>query len=236
VNEAITPTLNSTSARPPLIEACRIERLADGSRLLGAVSLAVAAGDRMALLGPSGSGKTLLLRALAMLDPLQAGEIRWHGEPVAGHRIPLFRSRVIYLHQRPALLEGTVEENLRQPFSLRIHRDKQFDEARILSLLKSVGRDDSFLAKQQRDLSGGEAQLTALLRVIQLDPEVLLLDEPTAALDAEATALVESLVTGWSGRKPNRATVWVTHNQAQARRVSTRMLQIREGRLTGARE
>lgn len=217
-----------------MLEAIGVGRKAGDAWLLDDVSLSVCLGQRYALVGPSGSGKTLLLRSLAMLDPIDAGEIRWRGDVVVGKQVPTFRSRVVYLHQRPALLEGTVEENLRQPFSLRVHRDKQFDRARIVSLLDSMGRTNAFLSKQQRDLSGGEAQLTALLRAMQLDPDILLLDEPTAALDDDATELVESLVTNWLDRQStDRATVWVTHDHEQARRVSATLLHIRDGRLIG---
>jgi len=173
-----------------MLQAKGIRRRSAARILLDDISIEIDAGDQLAIVGPTGSGKTLLLRSLALLDPLDAGEICWRGQLVRGNDLPKFRSRVIYLHQRPALLEGTVEDNLRQPLSLRLHKDKRFSRARIVQLLESLGRDASFLAKQQRDLSGGESQLTALLRAIQLDPNVLLLDEPTAALDAAATEVV----------------------------------------------
>jgi putative ABC transport system ATP-binding protein len=215
------------------LDAIKIGRKTGDGWLLHDISFSVHAGDRTALVGPSGSGKTLLLRSLAMLDPLDTGGIRWQGKTVRGNEIPKFRSRVIYLHQRPALIEGTVEDNLSEPFSFSAHRDKQFSRVQIVDLLESLGRGESFLAKQQRDLSGGEAQLTALLRAIQLSPNILLLDEPTAALDAEATKMVENLVEDWlKQRSEERATVWVTHDHLQARRVSTSMLQICGGRLS----
>jgi putative ABC transport system ATP-binding protein len=214
------------------LEAIGIGRKAGGRWLLCDVSFSVRAGQRLALVGPSGSGKTLLLRSLAMLDPIDTGEIRWQDKIVRGNEVPRFRSRVMYLHQRPTLLEGTVEENLRQPYSLGVHHDKHFDRRRIVALLESLGRPETFLAKQQRDLSGGEAQLSALLRAMQLDPDVLLLDEPTAALDAEATEMVELLVANWFEQQPSgRATVWVTHDHEQARRVSTSVLYTRDGEL-----
>lgn len=221
-----------TSGDRPLLQATGLRRLANERALLDDVSLIIQGGDRIAIVGPTGSGKTLLLRSLAKLDPLDAGEIRWCGKLVWGNNMPEFRSRVIYLHQRPALLEGTVEDNLRQPFSLRIHKDKRFSRARIVELLESLGRDESFLSKQQRDLSGGESQLTALLRAIQLDPNLLLLDEPTAALDAGTTEVVEALVASWLKEQSTaRATVWVTHDRQQARCVAKSVLQIREGGL-----
>src|SRR5205807_6803377 len=136
-------------------------------------------------------------RALAWLDRLDEGEIRWRSQPLRGDLIPAYRSRVIYLHQRPALFEGTVEDNLRLPFSLKAHRAGRFDRARAVARLAGLGRDPSFLDKSHRDLSGGEAQITALVRALQLDPDVLLLDEPTAALDGTAARAVERLLEHW---------------------------------------
>ncbi len=203
--------------------------------LLESVSLAVPPGSRWGLVGPTGSGKTLLLRALALLDRLDGGEIRWNGRHVHGEQVPLFRSQVIYLHQRPALLEGTVEDNLRAVFDLSVHRRRAYDRERIVALLQLLGRDDSFLAKHQRNLSGGELQLAALLRAIQLDPVMLLLDEPTSALDAAATTMVESLVATWHESAPaKRSFLWVTHDQVQAARVADRLWQMRSGKLEEA--
>jgi putative ABC transport system ATP-binding protein len=215
-----------------VLEAVRIGRVVNDRVLLQDISLTVQPGQRIALVGPSGSGKTLLLRALAMLDPLNHGEIRWQHQTISGAAVPRFRSQVMYLHQRPSLLEGTVEENLRQPFLLRVHREKSFDPQRVTALLDSVDRDATFLQKKQRDLSGGESQLAAIIRAIQLDPSVLLLDEPTSALDALAVQLVESLVTRWFEEKPQqRATIWVSHDAQQASRTSTILQKIRDGRL-----
>jgi len=172
------------------------------------------------------------LRALAALDPLDTGQIRWNGQRVRGTIIPRFRRSVVCLHQRATLLEGTVEDNLREPYSLRVHGDSQFDRQRIEVWLARLGRDTSFLSKLHRDLSGGEAQLVALLRAIQLDPQVLLLDEPTAALDREGRGAVEHLVELWFADQPDeRATVWVSHDGRQADRVAGSILRVHDGRL-----
>ena len=171
----------------PVIEADGIGRRnpkADGW-LIRDVSLSLNPGDRLGVLGPSGAGKTVLLRALAMLDPIDAGSIRWQGRTVAGEAVPAYRSQVIYLHQRPALLDGSVEENLRLPFTLEAHRDRRFDPDASSTGWGGCGRDRWFLAKPSRDLSGGEAQIVGLLRALQLDPAVLLLDEPTASMDPD---------------------------------------------------
>lgn len=217
-----------------LLEAQDIARRRPEGRgwLLKRVSLEIRAGTRLSVAGSSGSGKTLLLRALALLDPLDHGQIRWKGRPVARNEIPDFRRAAIYLHQRPALLEEKVEAALRRPFSLSAHRRRRFDKDRILELLGQLGRDESLLAKAAGDLSGGEIQIVALLRVLQLDPTMLLLDEPTAALDPQTTAAVEGLVQRWvEDSSERRAMVWVTHDAAQARRVAERTLHMQDGRM-----
>ncbi len=147
--------------------------------------------------------------------------------------MPRYRSQGVYLYQRPALVKGTVEENLRFPFSLRIHSHRKFDIDTHRGWLASLNRDDSFLRKQQRDLSDGESQIVALLRAMQLEPEVLLLDEPTSAIDAEATTVIEGLVDTWLRQHPDqRSTVWITHDQQQAGRVADRVLQMKAGCLS----
>jgi putative ABC transport system ATP-binding protein len=216
------------------LEAVNASRYVNGQPLLSDICLTLGAGERLAMVGPSGSGKTLLLRALAMLDPLDSGEIRWQGERVEGGRTPSFRSQVTYLHQRPALFEGTVDENLRRPFSLGVHREKKFCRESMIEQLNSLGRTDAFLDKQQASLSGGEAQLTSLLRAMQLDPQILLLDEPTSALDADATRQVESLVSRWLDRAKHRACIWVTHDPTQAERVADSVRHLEAGLLLGA--
>ncbi len=203
-----------------MLQAKSICRRSNGHHLLNDVSLVVSPGDRAAIVGTSGSGKTLLLRALALLDPLDSGHVQWQGNRIGGSTVPLFRSQVIYLSQRPVLLEASVAENLQHPFKLNVHRKKTFDRDRAVSLLAVMGRDKSFLDKHQRDLSGGESQIAALLRAVLLSPVFLLLDEPTAALDRQAASEIESMVTNWLDQSAERAVVWITHDRQQARRVA----------------
>ena len=205
--------------------------------LLQDVSIDICYGERLAVIGPSGSGKSLLLRALALLDAIDAGKIEFRRQPAASTSVPDYRSDVIYLHQRPALFEGTVESNLQKPFSLKIHRNRRYDRARMLDLLRAVGREDSFLRKTSSQLSGGEAQIAALIRAIQLEPSVLLLDEPTSALDRETGAAAERLVNEWLKHAEDaRAMVLVSHDLSQAERMSNRRLEIRNGRLERNKE
>lgn len=218
---------------PPLLEARAVCRNGPNSRpLLDGVSLRLAAGDRVGIVGPTGAGKSLLLRALARLDPIDAGEILWQGQPIHGWDVPKFRARVTYLRQQPALLSGTVEDNLRLPFSLRVHGDRVFDHQRVAKWLTEVGRDESFLAKSGGELSGGEAQLAAMLRALQLDPQVLLFDEPTAALDAAAAQSIEQLISAWIEKWPDeRAYILVSHDAQQAERMCNSIARLSQGRL-----
>jgi UDP-glucose/iron transport system ATP-binding protein len=220
----------------PMLEVRGLSRRdgAGGSWLLRDVSLSLRAGDRLGLVGPSGAGKTVLLRALARLDPVTDGEVLWLGEAVHGQRVPEFRAQVMYLLQRPIFSEGSVEANLQLPFALKQHRGKQYDRARIAGWLGALDRDESFLAKNIHDLSGGESQLAGLLRAMQLEPQILLLDEPTAALDRHTATRIEQLVVAWLTAQPHeRAYVWVSHDTHQTERMGETILRISGGRIEG---
>jgi putative ABC transport system ATP-binding protein len=217
-----------------LLKACGIGRRKGSGEdwLLRGICLAIRPGDRLAVIGPSGAGKTLLLRALAALDPIDEGGVQWNGQSVSGNDVPAYRRAVIYLHQRPALFVGSVELNLRYPFSLRVNRGRSFDRDRIVDLLENTGRAASFLEKSSRDLSGGEAQIVALLRALQFDPSILLLDEPTTSLDPGTTQAIEQLLLGWLSEAPaERAFLWVSHDSDQVRRVADQCLRMQSGKL-----
>ncbi|WP_416363054.1 ATP-binding cassette domain-containing protein [Pseudomonas sp. NFX183] len=188
--------------------------------------------DRVSITGSSGSGKSVFLRALALLDAPTAGQILWNGRPVANAEIPHYRSHISYLSQRPALLEGTVQDNLRFPFSLKTLRKRRFDLQAVTTLLGHAGKTADFLHKNAGDLSGGEAQVVALIRTLQLNPEVLLLDEPTAALDPTSSRDVEALIDAWFAGDTSRAFIWVSHDLDQAQRMSAIHLQMSVGVLS----
>jgi putative ABC transport system ATP-binding protein len=223
---------NTNMTDAPLVEAHDIVRrdAARGQTLLHPARLAIRAGERIAITGPSGSGKSVFMRALALLDPLDGGEVRWRGRRIARATIPRFRRHVAYIRQRPALLDGTVEDNLRYPYTLHAYRDVRFDRERAAALASQAGRSADFLDRFANELSGGEAQIAALIRVLQLEPDVLLLDEPTASLDPESALAIEGLVRAWFDASPQaRAWLWVSHDPAQAARVNNRHLTMRAG-------
>lgn len=195
-----------------------------GRELWRDIGIELAGGESLAVVGPSGTGKTLLLRTLAGLRSAEQGDVWCAGKPLGEWWMPAFRAHIVYLAQRPALPDGSVRDALAAPFTLRVHRGQHFDEERAARWLGELGLPPTFLAQATDDLSGGEAQVAALVRALLIDPTVLLLDEPTAALDPDRTQRVEALLRAWLNGAPRRACIWVSHDAAQVGRVSQRAL------------
>ncbi len=185
-------------------------------------------GERVAVVGASGSGKSLLLRALAGLDPVQAGQIIFQGQPINSYFMPSYRSQIIYLHQRPALWEGIVEENLQQVYRLAVHRHLVYNRKLILNYLHLLHKTPEFLQRPVSAISGGEAQIVAFLRALQLSPSILLLDEPTASLDAVTAQSLEALVAAWHSEQPHRAYLWTSHDPTQLERITNRQITFKD--------
>jgi tungstate transport system ATP-binding protein len=197
-----------------------VTKVYEGRRVLEVDSLKVQRGEVFALVGPSGAGKSTLLRLLNFLEPPTTGRIRFLDiEFTANQPMPLsYRRRVTTVFQRPILLNRSVQANVSYGLSLRGLRDS---EGKIEQALEQVGLQD--LARQRaRTLSGGEAQRVALARAIVLQPDVLLLDEPTANLDPYNVGLIEEIVTSLN-RERGTTLVLVTHNVFQAKRLAHRV-------------
>lgn len=214
-----------------MLEAVELTRKTPtGDVLLDRVSLRVAAGERWSVFGPTGAGKTLFLRALALLDAIDSGQVLWNESPIADADVPAYRRNVIYLHQRPALIEGTVEDNLKLPLSFHAAKDTAWSRELVTHYLDCIGKPWKFLERTADQLSGGERQIVALIRALLQGPQVLLLDEPTAALDRDSAHKLESLVQTYLTDAPQqRASVWITHDAAQVERVADWQLPIRAG-------
>ena len=190
------------------------------------LAIRLAPGERVAISGPSGSGKTLLLRALAGLDEVDEGEIALAGRYIDDWPMPSYRATVAYLPQRATMVEGTVEANLRLPFTLRTHSRREFPLEEAERSLSDLGRPSDFLRQPATELSGGEAQLVALLRALLIKPKVLLLDEPSASLDESASEALEAVVGRWLEAEHGRAVIWTSHRSSQLERVTDRRVDL----------
>lgn len=203
-----------------------------GRPLWHGLGFSLRAGESLGIAGASGAGKTLLLRTLAGLRPAEHGQIRLAGKRMQEYAMPAYRARVVYLAQRPALPEGRVRDALAAPFALRVHRGQRFEIERARGMLRELGVEASFLEQSTAELSGGQAQIAALVRALLIDPAVLLLDEPTASLDADRSTRVEALLQAWRTHEhPHdgpRGCLWVSHDQAQLARTCTRVLRLED--------
>lgn len=179
--------------------------------------LDLAAGEIVVLRGPSGSGKTLLLRGLADLDPIDAGDLALADRDRCSMPAREWRSRVTYLHQTPVRLGGSVGENIRRITSLAIYAQRAIDAP------APPGLDSAAPVEQ---LSGGEMQRLALYRALSLKPEVLLLDEATSALDSRAAQECEQDVAAWV-TAGSRAVIWVAHDAGLGQRLQAREVNLR---------
>jgi putative ABC transport system ATP-binding protein len=216
------------SPNNPILSVQDLGRRLDKQWIWSQLSFQLFPGEQVAVVGASGCGKSLLLRALAGLEPVQAGQIIFQGQPMNSHFMPSYRSQIIYLHQRPALWEGTVEENLQQVYRLAVHRHQLYNRKLILDYLDILHKTADFLQRPISAISGGEAQIVAFLRALQLSPKVLLLDEATASLDAETAQSLEALVAVWQHEDPQRAYLWTSHNPTQLSRITNRQIILQE--------
>ena len=198
-----------------------------GQSFLRDISFTVAAGDSVAVAGPSGCGKSTLLRTLCLLAPPSGGEVFFAGKEFRSYAPPDLRRRIGYVPQKAVLFGKTVAEDLTYPF--QIVKEKP-DEGRMKKLLAAVGLAAAFFSAKTDTLSGGEAQRVALVRSLLAQPQVLLLDESTSALDVAATAQVEELLQQLR-REEGLTLLWVSHQEAQVRRVASRVLGLRSGEM-----
>jgi len=189
--------------------------------------LEVYQGEVLGIMGPSGAGKSTLLRLLNFLEPLSSGRLAFDGyvsNGVAGAPLDL-RRRMTMVFQKPVLLSSTVADNVAYGLKLRGERDVA---DKVQAALERVGLGG--LARQKTaTLSGGEAQRVALARALVIQPQVLLLDEPTANLDPYNVALIERLISE-ANQELGTTIVLVTHNVFQARRLAHRVMFMLDGR------
>ncbi len=192
----------------------------DETRLIDALDLTLDAGKLTVVMGPNGAGKSLLLRLLhGLIDPT-GGSVRYGGRPLDA----TVRKRQALVFQRPVLLRRSVAANI--DFVLDLDRAR--DPARRDALLKRVSLLER-AGQPARSLSGGEQQRLALARALATQPEMLLLDEPTASLDPASTLMIEQIAR--DAQTNGLKVIFVTHDIAQGRRLADEVVFLDRGRV-----
>ena len=196
--------------------------------------LALSAARTYAVYGANGSGKTTLLNILALLTHPQEGRILFEGRPVSGAdpaRSRGYRRRVTLLMQHVYLFRSTVFENVASGLRFRGVAREALEE-RVTRMLDKVGLE-AFAHRPAHSLSGGEAQRAGLARALVTEPDVLLLDEPTASVDAAHGRQIEAILRE-TCRQRSMTVVLSTHQYDQAHRIADEVLIMRDGRLIEA--
>ena len=194
---------------------------AGATTILNRLSLSITPGAPTLIVGPNGAGKTTLLRLCMGLDAPSSGRITWGGRADCA---PLRRA---ILFQRPVMLRRTTAANVAYGLA-QAGTPRRLRAQRVAALLERVGLSD-LAQRPARRLSGGEQQRLALARALARDPEILLLDEPTANLDPAATRGVEEIVlmAAQSGIK----IVMASHDLGQLRRLAGEVIFLVRGAL-----
>jgi peptide/nickel transport system ATP-binding protein len=215
----------------------RTMRRPTGAHAVDHVELSVRPGEILGLVGESGSGKSTILRVIAGLWPALDGEIRFAGKhdldrPAAARERSVLRAIQLVFQNPDASLNPrqTVREILAQPLRLYFNLSRAAMAERMSSLLRDVRLDDSYLDRYPAQLSGGERQRIAIARAYAAEPDILLCDEITSALDVSVQASILHLLRDLS-RSRGTACILVSHDLAVVQALADRIAVLYRGRL-----
>jgi phospholipid/cholesterol/gamma-HCH transport system ATP-binding protein len=216
----------------PVVAVENVHKSFGPHKVLNGISLSVRRGETLAVLGRSGTGKSVLLRLIIGLAQPDSGSIRIKGEDIAGlalDRLGEIRKKMGFLFQHAALYDSlTVGENV--AFPLRHHKSEMSNSERsdrVQQLLTEVGLEGD-LNKMPSDISGGMQKRAGLARALALEPEILLLDEPTAGLDPISSREIDDLILKLQ-RERKMASIVVTHDLFSAKTIATRLALLDQG-------
>lgn len=195
-----------------LLEIKNLSFQAADKKILDNIHFTLEEGDFLSITGPSGSGKSTLLKMIATILSKTSGEILYNGKPIESYEPTEYRKEVSYCFQSPVLFGETVNDNLAFPYVIR---QKEFDEAKAVEYLKTVGLSEDYLNKAITSLSGGEKQRIALIRNVLFQPKILLLDEVTSALDEENRQIIWKWLHDMR-QKTDMTILMISHNEEEA--------------------
>jgi phospholipid/cholesterol/gamma-HCH transport system ATP-binding protein len=229
---ATKPREADKDSSAPVIAVNDLYKSFGSQRVLNGISLSVQRGETMAVLGRSGTGKSVLLRIIIGLEKPDSGSVRIHGQDIGGlalDQLGEIRKKMGFLFQHAALYDSlTVEQNV--AFPLQHHRkqmSKSEQQDRVNKLLAEVGMESAH-AKMPSDISGGMQKRVGLARALALEPDILLLDEPTAGLDPISSAEIDDLVLKLQ-QEHHMASIVVTHDLHSAKTISDRLALLNDG-------
>jgi len=202
--------LRAPAARAPTSDAPEAE---DAREILGGVSLRVERGARLTLLGESGGGKSTLLRLCNRLAEPGSGRVRVLGRDLADWAVGELRAKALFVPHAPAFFTGALRDELNVVRRWRGEGD--LDDARLREVLGRVRLGELSLDTSPRDLSGGQQTRVCLARALSLEPELLLLDEPTGALDVRLARELLADLVAWAEER-GVTLVSSTHRPADA--------------------
>lgn len=213
-----------------MVELTGINKKYDRDEVLKVDKLVLREGFVYGIIGPSGAGKSTLLRIINLLTPPSSGTYHFMGHPLplnGQERLKLQRQMAL-VFQKTLLFKDSVWNNVAYGLRARGYSRSEIDQ-RVGTLLEQVGLKD-MTSRRADTLSGGEAQRVAIARAVAFEPQLLLLDEPTANLDPGNIELIEEMILKLNRTKA-MTVVMVTHNVFQARRIAHKVIFIHEGRI-----
>lgn len=218
----------------PVVAVENLHKSFGSQKVLNGIGLSVKRGETLAVLGRSGTGKSVLLRLIIGLTKPDSGSVRIHGQDIAGlalDQLGGIRKKMGFLFQHAALYDSlTVEQNV--AFPLQHHKKEILPSERndrVRALLAEVGMEAG-LEKMPSDISGGMQKRVGLARALALEPDILLLDEPTAGLDPMSAAEINDLVLKLQ-QEHHMASIVVTHDLHSAKTIADRLALLNEGKV-----
>jgi phospholipid/cholesterol/gamma-HCH transport system ATP-binding protein len=215
---------NQTGRVPgePVLVLQNVNKSFGAQHVLDGISLTLVRGETLAVLGRSGTGKSVLLKLIIGLEQMDAGSICIHGQEIAGlslNDMNRLRIKMGFLFQNAALYDSlTVEQNVAFPLERHTKMSASERSARVMELLSSVGMERD-LKKMPSDISGGMQKRVGLARALALQPEILLLDEPTAGLDPITSGEIDDLVLKLQ-KEHCLTSIVVTHDLQSAKTIA----------------